>query len=423
MPRRLHALAVAVTLLAAGRGAALAQEMHGHRREGPPPAVRFRGSAQGILLLTHAAPAVAGEGATEAYLTQPNLMAHADALGGLLAFAGTLNLEGLTLRRGELNAGGWGEGYIDRRHPHTYLHEAVLSANVRRDAAAASLSVGKGFVPFGTDDPMMRPFVKYPSNHHLSQLLERAVVIGALRYGPVILEGALFDGDEPTGPTDWPNLDRFGDSRAARLTIAPADGLELQASHAFVASPEHDTGGGLDQSKWSASVHFDRPDLDWSPYAHLEWALTRDGHPGQWGYAFHSLLAEAAVRRGSVALAARLESSERPEEERLLRGYPFRSPRPAPDLSILARSRWQIATANVTLEPAWTFPVRVAPFAEISLGRVRSLTPGSLFDAREVYGSDRLWSLSVGARLATGHAPARMGRYGVAASPVMMRMP
>lgn len=421
MPRRFRALAVAVTLLAVERGYAAAQEMHDHRSAEPAPLVRLGGSAQGVFVLTHAAPAVAGADATEGYLTQPNLMAHGDAFRGLLTFAGTLNLEGLTLRRGELNAGGWGEGYVDRRHPHTYMHEAVLSANLRRDAAAASLSVGKGFVPFGTDDPMMRPFVKYPSNHHLSQILERAVVIGAVRYGPLMLEGALFNGDEPTGPTDWPNLrDRFGDSRAARLTVTPADGLELQASRAYVTSPEHDTGGGLDQSKWSASARFDRPDLAWSPYALVEWALTREGHAGEWGYTFHSVLAEGAVRRGRIALAARLESSERPEEERLLRGYPFRSPRPAPDFSILARSRWQIATANVTLEPAWTFPVHVAPFAEVSLGRVRNLTPGALFDARQVYGSDRLWSLSVGARLAAGHAHGRMGRYGVAAGPVMM---
>ena len=34
----------------------------------------------------------------------------------------------------------------------------------------ASLSAGKGFAPFGTDDPMSRPIFRYPVNHHLAQI-------------------------------------------------------------------------------------------------------------------------------------------------------------------------------------------------------------------------------------------------------------
>ena len=89
------------------------------------------------------------------------------------------NLEGWTLDRGELNAGVWGEGYVDRRHPHTFLHELILSATTSLAGFDASLSAGRGFAPFGTDDPMVRPFVKYPANHHLAQILERWVAIGA----------------------------------------------------------------------------------------------------------------------------------------------------------------------------------------------------------------------------------------------------
>ena len=39
----------------------------------------------------------------------------------------SLNLEGATMSNGELNTGALGEGFVDRRHPHTYLHEGVLS--------------------------------------------------------------------------------------------------------------------------------------------------------------------------------------------------------------------------------------------------------------------------------------------------------
>jgi len=52
-----------------------------------------------------------------------------------------------------------------------------------------SLAAGKGFVPFGTDDPMTRPFAAYPVNHHLAQILERYVAIAAVSAGPVIVEG------------------------------------------------------------------------------------------------------------------------------------------------------------------------------------------------------------------------------------------
>jgi hypothetical protein len=38
------------------------------------------------------------------------------------------------------------------------------------------------------------------------------------------------------------------------------------------------------------------------------------------------------------------------------------------------------------------------------------------FIARDFYGSDRLWLLSLGARVNLGHRVRRMGRYGVAAA-------
>ena len=49
-----------------------------------------------------------------------------------------------------------------------------------RDGGGFSLSAGKGFAPYGTDDPMSRRMVKFPANHHLSQLLERWVAAAAV---------------------------------------------------------------------------------------------------------------------------------------------------------------------------------------------------------------------------------------------------
>ena len=131
-------------------------------------------------LLTTANPALLGRRYTEGYLTQPNVLG--DAAWGALHVTGTLNFEGYTLRRGELNAGMYGEGYADRRHPHTLVHEAMLAVGTpSRAGFRATLAGGKGFTPYGTDDPMMRPFVKYPVNHHHAQIIERVLVLGALQ--------------------------------------------------------------------------------------------------------------------------------------------------------------------------------------------------------------------------------------------------
>src|SRR5688572_28895336 len=102
------------------------------------------------------------------------------------------------MARGELSTGAFGEGYVDRRHPHTYLHELIVTGSGSAGPVAFSVSGGRGFAPFGTDDPMMRPFEKYPINHHLAQILERALLMGALRLGPAMVEAATFGGDEPT---------------------------------------------------------------------------------------------------------------------------------------------------------------------------------------------------------------------------------
>ena len=61
---------------------------------------------------------------------------------------------------------------------------------------------------------MMRPFAAYPVNHHLAQILERYVGIAAVRGGPLTIEGAVFNGDEPVSPGAPPDASRFGDSWA-----------------------------------------------------------------------------------------------------------------------------------------------------------------------------------------------------------------
>src|SRR4051812_30981304 len=79
---------------------------------------------QAIPLVTRADPTATHSALTEGYLSQPMVMAH--GAWSSLEGVGTLDFEGLTLERGELSTGGYGEGYVDRRHPHAYVHEALL---------------------------------------------------------------------------------------------------------------------------------------------------------------------------------------------------------------------------------------------------------------------------------------------------------
>jgi hypothetical protein len=402
-----------LALLAAHTSTGSAQE-HAHSES--PSAIRWGASAQAIGLLTHAAPAIGGKSYTEGYLTQPNLMDHLGLWDERVELSGTLNLEGVTLRRGELNAGIWGEGYIDRRHPHTYSHEVMGTMRLLGSSGAAgevSVSFGKGFVPFGSDDPMVRPFVKYPVNHHLAQILERLVGIAAVRYGPFLVEAALFNGDEPNHPADFATLDRFGDSWSTRGTLLPLPGWEVSGSYASVASPEFPAGSGLDHRKRSASVRYSAADDRYGQrYALLEWARTDEYVVDQRAFSFTSILGEAAVSRGALGATLRYERTTRPEEERL--EDPFRSPRPHGDVHILGATRWDILTAGVRRSVSPGTALRAEPFVEVSYARATETLGSPVFDPAEFYGSDRMWGLSAGVRMQVGATHTRMGRYGAA---------
>jgi hypothetical protein len=375
------------------------------------PWIRLGG--QGVLLYSRADPVPRSQSLAEVRLVQPVIMVHAGAISNRIRLLATLNLEGQTIPNGELTPGAWGEGFIDRRHPHTYLHELIVSGNDllgKVDGRTQlSLAVGKGFAPFGTDDPMVRPVVRYPVNHHLAQILERLVLIAGVRAGPARIEAGVFNGDEPERPGQWPKASRFGDSWSGRLTLQPISGLEIQGSYAMVHSPEHRPGAGLDQRKWSASGRWEGAVRSFPVYGLVEWAQTSEA---EGFFVFHSFLAEGAWTIGRNRLQYRFERTERPEEERTL--DPFRSRRPHLENSILGITRWTIHTVGygLALESPGT-RLDATPFLELSYGRMAEVG-GGLFDVRSLYGKTSFWSASVGLRLSFGMRMHRMGRYGVA---------
>jgi hypothetical protein len=397
-------------------------------------------SAQAVFQGARTNAAYGGAPRAEGAVTQPVLMAHAPVAGGRVRLTATLNLEGLTLGRGQLNPGIYGEGFVDRRHPHTFAHELVASAGGRVPGlrgVEASLSAGKGFVAFGTDDPMMRPFSLFPVNHHLAQLLERYVATAGVRVGrpalgDALVEASAFGGDEPAGPWRWPRLGRFGDAWALRATLRPRLGagaaaggapgpLELSASAAGVPSPEEPLGAGLDQRKASAAARWARG----APlgaaglgargdgeYALVEWARTDELRDGRRAFRYESVLAEAAARRRGFELAARWERTTRPEEERV--ADPFRTRRPHNEFNLLGLTEWRTAAASLGA-PVRAGALRALPFVEVARATPREVLRPSAFEPRAFYGARALWTVVVGARVGLGAPHRRMGRYGVAA--------
>jgi hypothetical protein len=374
---------------------------------------RLHVMAQAVPIVTRASTVPPGGARTDAALTQTVVMTRAAALRGRVALDLTLDAEGVTMPGGELSLGAFGEGFVDRRHPHTYLHEAVVSGFAAAGPVRLSASLGRGFAPFGTDDPMMRPFVKYPVNHHLAQILERGVAIAAARAGRVILEAATFTGEEPTSPSSLPMASRFGDSWSARGTLLPVDWAELQVSHARVTSPEMTNGFGLNQRKWSASAR--GTTRDGSRYALVEWARTveHDHLRGEDAFSYETLLGEGAVRAGPLGVALRIEQTDRPEEQRSDHDS-FRSARPHTDLSILGITRWRTATLHVAAPAVTQGTVTGVLFVEISRLAAAPRDPQALFVPVTFYGDSRFWMLTTGVRLRAGGSHDRMGRYGVA---------
>ena len=365
-----------------------------------------------VPVLTSADPIPGGAGLTEARIEQPMAGLRVSGFGERLVLRAQLNGEGLTLESGELALGNWGEGFIDRRHPHTYVHEVMLALAERQVGGSAfglGVIAGKGFVPFGTDDPMSRPPVRYPVNHHWSQVLERAVVAGQVAYRWLLLEGSLFNGDEPESPSSWPNMERFGDSWSLRGTVQPGRGLELQVSRASVHSPEHRGGAGLDQEKWSASLRAEGLVGTRQAYALVEWARTDEGSGA---FTFDSWLGEGAIVLGRMRPYMRLESTVRPEEERT---SAFRSRRPHTENTLLGASRWTALTAGVSVELLDGQGVSVAPLVEGTLGSIGKHGEG-LFQVADWYSRPEYWTLTLGIRASYGMRGHRMGRYGLAES-------
>jgi hypothetical protein len=349
------------------------------------------------------------------YATQPAAMFNLTSPNARVVLRTTLNFEAWTQRDGELTFGGWGEGFIDSRHPHTVLHEAMLTANWWNVAGGAlSISAGKGFAPYGTDDPMSRPAVKFPTNHHLSQVLERWTMNGAYLKGGWSLEAGLFGGGEPTGPYDFSNVESFGDSWSARVAkrfgvdLGPSAEWEVSASYANIEEEHHSES--VMTRLYNASVRHAQPHAFGTLYALLEGSKSNP----ESAKGYYSILGEASLSAGRESRHQpylRVEYATRPEFARL--GPPgtpefFRYDHDAHHE--IGATRWLITTIGYGYESSG-LPVSVRPYVELQQqNRVRA-ERGDI-DPRDLFGSRDFWGLSAGARIYLGGGPMRMGSYG-----------
>lgn len=338
----------------------------------------------------------------ELYFTQASAMFNITDPGSRFVLRSTLNFEGLTLPDGELTFGGWGEGFIDSRHPHTLLHELMLTYNFRDFAGGDfSLSAGKGFATYGTDDPMVRPVLKFPTNHHLSQILERWVVMGAFLVNGWGFEASLFGGEEPEGPYDFSNIESFGNSWSARISRRFGDGDGPLAQWETSASFGRVKEAGEISNLYNASVRYASDNLYSLAEASFSEPEDADG--------YFSLLGEVQLGERRHQPYYRIEYSTRPEYPR--DGTPgtddfFRYDHHDP---AEGATRWLINSVGYSYELSG-FPFSALPFIELQHNQVwheRGSAPDVLFD------DGSFWSASVGFRLFFGGRMARMGSYGI----------
>jgi hypothetical protein len=257
---------------------------------------------------------------------------------------------------------------------------------------------------------MMRPVVKYPTNHHLSQILERWTVNGVWTNGSWALEAGIFGGAEPTSPSDMSNIESFGDSWSARVTHRFGRSQlgtrpwEVAASFGSVAE-KHDGQAEITRL-YNLALRHEKDHGSVHVYGLLE-ASRSDPEDVTGNY---SILGEGSLTVGPHKPYARVEIATRPEYQRAgapsTRGF-FRYDH---DEKPIGTTRWFILSAGYGYT-ATALPFSARPYVEAQFNRVRPERGG--IDPVVLFGRSSFWSLSAGFRVFLGGDPMRMGSYGV----------
>ena len=164
---------------------------------------------------------------------------------------------------------------------------------------------------------MVRPFLRYPVNHHLAQILERAVRSRRSRGARSPRRPASSTATSPSGPASGPGsaggsaTPGARGSRASSFRAGRCRGrtrTSIRPSIGPARAPTRTSG----VSRRGGSG----PSAGIPVYGLMEWARTSEADGF---FVFHSVLAEGAWTAGPHRLQYRFERTERPEEERIAR--------------------------------------------------------------------------------------------------------
>jgi len=212
----------------------------------------------------------------------------------------------------------------DRQHPHDLFDE--LSVSVSHNF----VSDFSGYLYFGyPGEPAIGPptFMHRPSamddpdapiGHHWldSTHVTFGVATAGIqwnRFGAVKIEGSIFTGREPDEQRYDFDRPRF-DSYSGRISWNPTENLALQASHAYIESPEA-LEPGVNRHRTTASAVFNQPlghDSNWA--STFAWGQNNDG-----GQKTQAVLLETNYQRNRDTIYARWERVEKSGHELVLR--------------------------------------------------------------------------------------------------------
>jgi hypothetical protein len=257
---------------------------------------------------------------------------------------------------------------------------------------------------------MARPGLKYPTNHHLSQILERWTLNAVWLRDGWSVEAGLFGGQEPEGPYDFSNVASFGDSWSVRVArrfgAGSGPAAEWEASVSFGSITEYAHTMQETTRLVNAAVQHSAPLGGGHLYALVEGSRSfLDDHED-----FFSVLGEARYRLGAHQPYARLEYARRPEYAREGLAGEDGFFRYEHDEDPIGTTRWLIATAAYAYELTG-MPWSIRPFIEVQHHQVRGDSGGIV--ATDLLGGTSFWAISLGARVFLGGGPMRMGSYGV----------
>ncbi len=217
-----------------------------------------------------------------------------------------------------------GRPLVDEQHPHDLVSELSLTyaLPVGEDGAVFAYAAYPGEPALGPTAFMHRPSARHlvdsPISHHwqdATHILFGVATVGAAK-GPFKLDASVFTGREPDDNRYNFDRPRF-DAYSARLSLNPSPAWSFQVSSGYLTSPEP-LQPDLDVVRTTASALYGQELPGGNVSGALIWGYNRgkaaEAHEAE-HHTGHSVVAEADVLRGALALFGRGEWVQKSDEE------------------------------------------------------------------------------------------------------------